>query len=572
MEKEQWLMVNDKWLMVNRLWSKVKSPFCPLSQFCLLTLPFLLILISSCSKEEAIKGKKVFRYNESSNISSLDPAFAKDQAMIWANLQLFNGLVQLDSALNIKPSIAKSWEISNDGLTYTFTLRQDVFFHNHKLFNGKKRKVIASDFVYSFNRIEDDKVASPGAWVFNSVSKKDGKYDFFAPNDTTFQIVLKEPFSPFLGLLTMPYASVVPKEIVEHYGEDFRKNPIGTGPFYFKMWKEGVKLVLLKNEDYFEKDSKGNRLPYLYAVSISFIIDKQSVFLEFVKGNIDFISGIDANYKDEVLTRNGELQEKYKNKINLITQPYLNTEYLGFLVDKTKSPKDNPLLNKKIRQAINYGFDRKKMIKYLRNNIGLAGEGGIIPKGLAGFDTNSSCGYSYNPQKAKQLLAEAGYPNGKGLPPISLSTTSTYLDLCKYIQQQLNLLGLDIKVDVNPPGALREHIAQSKSMWFRGSWIADYPDAENYLSLFYSPNFCPKGPNYTHFYNPTYDKLYEQAKKETSLEKRTELYKQMNKLIMNEAPIVVLYYDQVLRFVQKNIEGLSSNPMNLLILKNVKKK
>lgn len=569
MINDKWLMVNGKWLMIKRLWSKIKSPFCPLSSFCLL---ILLILISSCSKEDNIKGKKVFRYNESANISSLDPAFAKDQAMIWANLQLFNGLVQLDSALNIKPSIAKSWEISKDGLTYTFTLRQDVFFHNHKLFNGKKRKVIASDFVYSFNRIISTKIASPGAWIFNLVENKDGKYSFFAPNDTTFQIVLKEPFSPFLGLLTMPYASVVPKEIVEHYGEDFRKNPIGTGPFYFKMWKEGVKLVLLKNEDYFEKDSKGNRLPYLDAVSISFIIDKQSVFLEFVKGNIDFISGIDANYKDEVLTKNGELQEKYKNKINLITQPYLNTEYLGFLVDNTKSPKDNPLLNKKIRQAINYGFDREKMIKYLRNNIGLAGQGGIIPKGLAGFDANNSSGYSYNPQKAKELLAQAGYPNGKGLPPISLSTTSTYLDLCKYIQQQLNLLGLDIKVDVNPPGALREHIAQSKSMWFRGSWIADYPDAENYLSLFYSPNFCPKGPNYTHFYNPTYDKFYEQAQKETSLEKRTELYKQMDKLIIDEAPIVVLYYDQVLRFVQKNIQGLSSNPMNLLILKNVKKK
>ncbi|MFA6705601.1 MAG: ABC transporter substrate-binding protein [Bacteroidales bacterium] len=559
-------MINGKWSMVNSLNSKIKS------KFCLLSLLSLLVLISSCSKDNSLKDKKVFRYNESANISSLDPAFAKDQAMIWANLQLFNGLVQLDSALNIRPSIAKSWEISQDGLTYTFILRSDVLFHNHNLFNGKKRKVIANDFVYSFNRIIDEEVASPGAWIFNSVVKKEGKFAFYAKNDTTFQIILKEPFSPFLGLLTMPYASVVPKEIVEHYGQDYRKNPIGTGPFYFKMWKEGVKLVLLKNENYFEKDEKGNPLPYLDAVNISFIIDKQSVFLEFVKGNIDFISGIDANYKDEVLTRNGELQEKYKNKINLITQPYLNTEYLGFLVDSEKSPKDNPLLNKKIRQAINYGFDRKKMIKYLRNNIGLAAENGIIPKGLAGFDTNNHCGYSYNPQKAKQLLKEAGYPNGKGLPPISLATTSTYLDLCKYMQQQLNLLGFDIKIDVTPPGALREQIAQSKTMWFRGSWIADYPDAENYLSLFYSPNFCPKGPNYTHFSNKTFDLLYQQAKNETSLEKRTELYKQMDKLIMEEAPIVVLYYDQVLRFAQKNIDGLSSNPMNLLILKNVKKK
>ncbi|MFV0598740.1 MAG: ABC transporter substrate-binding protein [Bacteroidales bacterium] len=537
---------------------------------------FVLIIhiLVSCSNDKAPEQIKIFRYNESANISSLDPAFAKDQAMIWANLQLFNGLVQLDSSLNVQPCIAKDWEISPNGLIYTFHLRNDVFFHNHPLFEGEKRKVVADDFVYSFNRIVDPKIASPGAWIFNLVRQDtlNKEYFFKAINDSTLQIELNEAFSPFLGLLTMPYASVVPKEIVEYYGEDFRKNPVGTGPFYFKLWKEGVKLVLLKNNNYFEKDSKGNALPYLDAVNITFIVDKQSVFLEFVKGNIDFISGIDPNYKDEVLTRHGTLQDKYKDKINLTTQPYLNTEYLGFMVDKNKSPKDNPLLNKKIRQAINYGFDREKMIKYLRNNIGLAGTNGIIPKGLAGFDPSNSIGYNFNPEKAKLLLKEAGYPNGKGLPPISIATTSTYIDLCKYIQGQLNLIGFNIKIDVNPPGALRENIAQSKIMWFRGSWIADYPDAENYLSLFYSPNFCPKGPNYTHFSNPNFDKLYRQAQSETSLEKRTKLYKEMDKLIMEEAPIVVLYYDQVLRFSQKNIEGLSSNPMNLLILKNVRKK
>lgn len=542
------------------------------STFCnYLFLIFLFSLsITSCKEEDKINKDKIFRYNESANISSLDPAFAKDQAMIWANAQLFNGLVQLDSNLNIQPSIAKSWTITNEGKTYTFIIRDDVYFHTHPLFKGKRR-VVAKDFVYSFNRIVDEKTASPGAWIFNIVSKENNKYSFLSPNDSTLIINLKTAFSPFLGLLSMPYASVVPREIVEHYGQDFRKNPIGTGPFYFKMWKEGVKLVLRKNTNYFEKDSKGNRLPYLEAVSISFIVDKQSVFLEFIKGNIDFISGIDPNYKDEVLTRSGALQEKYRDRVSLITQPYLNTEYLGFLVDKDVSPKDNPLLNKNIRRAINYGFDRKKMIKYLRNNIGLAGEYGIIPKGLAGFDTNVLNKFSYNPTKAKQLLSEAGYPNGKGLPPITLQTTSTYLDLCKYIQGQLNLLGLDIRVDVNPPGALREQIAQSKSKWFRGSWIADYPDAENYLSLFYSPNFCPKGPNYTHYSNKDYDNLYELSQKETSVEKRTEYYKRMNQIIIEEAPIVVLYYDQVLRFTQKNISGLSSNPMNLLILKTVRK-
>lgn len=527
------------------------------------------LVLNSCYKEREIDKNKVFRYNESANITTLDPAFAKDQAIIWACNQIYNGLVELDSNLNIKPSIAKSWEISPDGKTYTFIIRDDIYFHSHPLFKGK-RKVVASDFVYSFNRIIDPNIASPGAWIFNLVERKDNKYSFISPNDSTLIIQLQKPFSPFLGLLSMPYSFVVAKEIVENYGQDYRKNPIGTGPFYFKYWKEGVKLVLRKNNHYFEKDEKGNPLPYLEAVSISFIIDKQSVFLEFIKGNIDFISGIDPNYKDEVLTRKGSLQEKYKDKINLSTTPYLNTEYLGFMIDKNLSAKDNPLMNKKIRQAINYGFDREKMIKYLRNNIGYAGNYGIIPVGLPGFDTTGKR-YFYSVERSRELLKEAGFPNGKGLPPITLQTTATYLDLCKYIQAQLNLIGFDIKIDVNPPGALREMISQSKSNWFRGSWIADYPDAENYLSLFYSMNFCPIGPNYTHFSNPRFDMLYEKSQGETVLEKRVEYYKEMNDLIIEESPIIVLYYDQVLRFTQKNIINLEPNPMNLLILKNVKK-
>src|SRR5574344_1241833 len=331
----------------------------------LLLISFCCLVVVSCKKDDSSKNKKIFRYNESANISSLDPAFAKDQAMIWADCQIYNGLLQLDSSLNVEPCIAKSFDISKDKKTYIFHLRSDVFFHDSPLFKGKKRKVVANDFVYSFNRIVDSSVASPGAWVFDKIEKKGNKYSFTAINDTTLEIQLKEPFSPFLQLLTMPYCYVVPKEVVEYYKDDFRKHPIGTGAFQFKYWKEGVKLVLVKNKNYFEKDSLGNSLPYLDAVDISFIVDKQSVFLEFIKGNIDFISGIDPNYKDEILTRKGTLQDKYKNKINLSTLPYLNTEYLGFYLDSKDNKNNNILLDKRIRQSINYGFAREKMIKYL---------------------------------------------------------------------------------------------------------------------------------------------------------------------------------------------------------------
>lgn len=543
--------------------SKITS--CVFRSLFILLCVFVSLLWASCSKKETNDNRTVFRYNEVAGIASLDPAFAKDQAMIWADLQLYNGLVQTDKELNIQPCIAKSWEISPDGLEYRFYLRDDVFFHSHELFKGKKRKVVASDFVYSLNRVLDEKTASPGRNFFTCIEKTENGYSITAENDSVLTIRLKEPFSPFLGILSMPYASVVAKEVVEHYKQDYRKNPIGTGPFKFKMWKEGVKLVMLKNEDYFEKDSLGNSLPYLDAVAITFIIDKQSVFLEFVKGNIDFISGIDPNYKDEVLTRSGKLQPKYQDKIQLLTQTYLNTEYLGFRMDL-----NSPLQDKRIRQAINHGFDREKMIKYLRNNIGVAGKWGILPQGLAGFDSTAKT-YNYDPQLSKELLAQAGYPNGEGLSEITLSTTASYLDLCKYIQQQLGLLGIKVKLDVNPPAALRENMAQGKSEWFRGSWIADYPEAENYLSLFYSPNRSPKGSNYTAFSSKEYDRLYEKARGETDLEKRIKLYEQMNAILLEEAPIVVLYYDQVLRFTQKNISGLEPNPMNHLVLKYVKK-
>ena len=540
----------------------------------LLAVLGVLTLLQACNTiPDAGEDKQVFRYNQASNITSLDPAFSRDQANIWGVHQMFNGLVQLDSSLNIKPSIAKDWNISEDGKTYTFYLRDDVLFHEHELFDNKQERIVtAHDFVYSFNRLLDPETASPGAWVFNNVKQTGNEYAFKAIDDTTLQIKLEEPFPPFLGVLTMKYCSVVPQKIVEEYGNEFRENPVGTGPFYFKMWEEDIKLVMLKNPDYFETDKEGNQLPYLDAVSVSFVIDKQSVFMNFIKGDLDFLSGLDASYKDELLTRNGTLNPKYKDQIKLLTQPYLNTEYLGFLVDDSlERVGKSPLRHKKVRKAINYGFDRKKMMRYLRNNIGTPALSGFVPEGLPSFDSSKIEGYNYNPEKARRLLKEAGYPGGKGMPPITLSTTSSYLDLSKFIQHQLQDLGIEVEMNNMPPATLREMVAQSKLNFFRGSWIADYPDAENYLSLFYSGNFCPAGPNYTHFANAKFDSLYEKAQHITNDTVRHKLYHKMDNLVMEEAPVVVLYYDQVLRFVWKNIEGLGSNPLNLLTLKYVKK-
>jgi len=534
-----------------------------------LVIIFTLLTIS-CKKRLNENNYQIFRYNESSGITSLDPAFAKDQANIWVCNQIFNGLVQLDNNLNVLPCIAQKWDISENGKIYKFTLRNDVYFHKSPLFNDSTRKVTAYDFEYSFKRLVSNKTASPGLWIFNYVKKNKSEYSFKASNDSIFEIELENPFPPFLGLLTMQYCSVVPHEVVEFYGDDFRKHPIGTGPFYFKYWKEGVKMVLLKNQNYYEYENN-QRLPYLDAVSISSIHDKQSVFMEFIKGNIDFMSGLDASYKDELLTINGRLNPKYENRIKLYSYPYLNTEYFGILMD-TNNPlvKNSPLRIKNIRKAINYGIDREKIIKYLRNNIGIAANAGMVPDGMPLYNTKLINGFSYNPEKAYELIKGAGYSTSNPLK-IKLSTTASYLDICKFIQKQLNDIGIDLELDVSPPGTLREAIAQSKVIFFRGSWIADYPDAENYLSLFYSKNKSPFGPNYTQYSNTEFDILYEKAKNEINDKNRNVIYSKMENIVMEDAPIVVLYYDKVLRFVRKNIEGMEPNPMNLLFLKRVKK-
>lgn len=531
-----------------------------------------LLGIMQCSAPDH-PGKTVFRYNESSGITSLDPAFARNQANIWATHQLFNGLIQLNDQLAVQPCIARSWTIrptENGGTEYRFQLRRDVFFHDHEAFpGGKGRRVTAQDFVYSFTRILDPAIASPGAWVFNGVDSLDARPAFLAPDDSTFIIRIKQVFPPFLSLLSMQYCSVVPQEICTLYGKDFRKHPVGTGPFRFKLWKEGIKLVLLKNPSYFETEN-GQQLPFLDAVAISFIVDKQSVFLEFIQGKLDFMSGLDASYKDELLEPDGTLNQKYQDRINLSTQAYLNTEYLGFLMDTVSElVQHSPLRMKKVRQAINYGFDRKLMMRYLRNNVGTPGIYGFYPPGLPSFD--SVVYYDYQPEKARRLLAEAGFPMGKGLPEITLASNASYMDLTVYIQKQLASLGIRVKIDQHPPASMREMIAQTKLPFFRGSWIADYPDAENYLSLFYSPNFTPKGPNYTHFASARFDEIYRNAMRETADSLRFNKYRALNRMVMEESPVVVLYYDQVLRFSGKNISGLGNNPMNLLSLKRVRK-
>jgi peptide/nickel transport system substrate-binding protein len=537
--------------------------FTAMKKYCALFIA--ICIFSGCvEKQSSIDDTTVFRYNEHANITSLDPAFAKDQRNIWASNLMYNGLVKLNQDLEVIPDLASSWTVSDDGLTYTFQLKDSIWFHESDLFKDSNvqrsnRLVDAYDFKYSLERLSDPYVASPGAWTMSRVKNVD------VLNDLTLQIELNQAFPAFLGLLSMKFCSVVPHSNKLRSQVDLRANPIGTGPFYKKKWEENVKLVLRKHDDYFEKDTNGIQLPYLEAVAITFLSDKQSEFLEFAKGNLDFINALDPSYKDELLTTTGELKPAYRTTVNMEKAPFLNTEYLGLKLDGNRTSVHD--LN--FRRAVNLGFDRGKMIRYLRNDVGIPANHGFIPIGLpAGGEIE---GYSYDPIKARAYLSKYQKLTGDKNPNMTISTGTNYLDLCEYIQKELEKIGIQVTIDVMPPSTLRQARSAGNLQAFRSSWIADYPDAQNYLALFYSKNFAPDGPNYTHFKRVNYDTIYEKALATANIDARNDLYRQLDSIIIDRAAVVPLYYDQSVRFVRKNVQGLQSNAVNMLDLTRVSK-
>ena len=519
----------------------------------------MCVLCVSCKqKPSKFDVSQVFRYNEKDNITTLDPAFAKNEPITWATHQLFNGLVAFDDDLNVRPSIAKTWKLSKDAKTYEFTLRDDVYFHKNEVFGkDSTRTVTAYDFEYSLNRLIDPKVASSGRWVLQGVK------DFKAVNDSIFKIELHKPFPPFLGLLCMQYCSVVPKEAVAFYGSNFRANPVGTGPFQFKLWVENTKLVFRKNPLYFEKDPQGKQLPYLEAIAVTFFADKQTEFLQFIQGNSDVLYDLHTSYKDELLSPTGELLSKYKGKIAMDKAPYLIVEFMAFLMDK-KTVDNHPY----IRKAVNIGFDRAKMLRYLRNNIGTPATG-MIPKGLPSHLTRDF--NVYNPVKAKEYVDLYKQETGDTHPKIKIATTSSYTDLFEFIQRELQGIGIAIELEVMPTPVLRQLKANGKLPTFRVGWIADYPDGENFMSLFYSKNFSPQGPNYAHYKNAYFDELYEKSLSMLDKKERVKLYKKMDSIVMSDLPVAPLFYDEIVRFKHNNVKGLTTNPTNLLNLKRVYK-
>ncbi len=296
--------------------------------------------------------------------------------------------------------------------------------------------------------------------------------------------------------------------------------------------------------------------------------DRNTQFLEFKLGNLDFVANPNTTVMRQVLTKSGQLRPEWLHKINLMRTPFLNTEYLGINLEKAVADK-TPFQAKKFRQALNYSINRQKLIATLKNNIGTPAMSGFAPKGLPSYNEKSVVGYSYNPEKAKQLLAEAGFPNGNGLAPVTLYCDADYVDFCTFMAKEWENVGIKCTVEQLESATLRERMAKGDLAFFRASWIADYPDAENFYTIFYSKNLPT--PNYTHFKNAEYDRLYEQAIRENNDEKRYDFYHQLDRILVEEAPVVFVFYDQKVRFVSPAVRFLPANAMNLLDFCKVQK-
>ena len=533
---------------------------------------FSIVLIHLVHVSIAQTGtNKIFRYNQTGGLTSLDPAFANKRANIWAVTQLYNGLFRFGRSNRVSPDLVNKWEVTEDGKTYTFHIKKGIKFHRHQVFaKHQRRELTAADFVYTYRRILNPKTKSPGVWIFKDKVLRNPDQSiadtcFKAVDRYTFKIYLNQRFEPLPQLLAMPYALVVPHEAVTKYGKDFGKHPIGTGAFTLAQWTPNKSLILKKNPLYWKHSYDGKKLPFLDEVHISFIEDRKKAFKKFTQGKFDFMTGIIENNADLLLEEDGTVKSKWLGKFSVEKVPYMNTEYIGFAFEH---PSEKKLWNnKKLRLALSYAINREGLVNKLRNQVGIPGHYGIVPEVIS-YSTRAK-GYRYNIVKARKLLQEAGYPNGQGLPTITLHTHLADQPLAEYLQSQWRYIGINVSINSQKFATHQQKVDLGKAGLFRASWLGDYPDPENYLAMFYSKNFAPNGPNKTHYNSAKFDQLFEEARTAKNLFTRYSDYRQMDQMVMDEAVVIILYYDENIWVKQNNVEGLETNPMNNLILEGV---
>ncbi|MCW3075678.1 MAG: extracellular solute-binding protein family 5 [Bacteroidetes bacterium] len=559
-----------------------------------------LILLSSCNPQNSdhnsnnseLKGGVymggILRVNEVEAFKSLMPISINEVNSFHISTQVYEGLVKFNqNDLSIIPGIAKSWDISEDKSEYIFHLRSNAKFHNDPCFpNGQGRSATATDFKYCFERLctndpsnsqfdvtfKDRVEGANEHFEASKAGKAPGVKGVTVVNDTTLKIKLIHADASFMNVLCMPGCYVYPKEAVTKYANDMRIRCVGTGPFFVETVKEGEVVIMKKHANYWGVDKDGNKLPYLDGIKWSFIRDKKSEILEFKSGRLDMVYRIPVEMFHEFM---GDL-ENAKNRnaeFEIVSSTALNTHFYGF------NPIANPVFAKKeVRLAFNLAIDRHKIADFTIQGEGTSADYGMVPytEGFekAGYNFKSLKGYTFDPEKAKELMKKAGYPNGKGFPEITLEINSGGGDrnilIAEVVQKMLkDNLGITVNINTVPFPEHIENVQTGKSDFFRYAWVSDYPDPESFLTLFYGKH-VPASPseksyiNYFRYKNSRFDSLFMAARLEPDNSKRYAMLTQAEAIVLEDAPFMPIFYDENFRLEQKNVRNLPENPMNLM--------
>jgi oligopeptide transport system substrate-binding protein len=460
---------------------------------------------------------------------SLDPALSTDVPTGRAVGYVFDGLVRFTPDAQVVPGLARSWNVSGDGLTYTFHLRTGVQFHDGRPFSAR-------NVIRSFQRVLDPKTRGGRGWplypIAGARSYADGTgrtvAGLAAPDDSTVVIRLTEPFAIFPKLLAMPVAAIVPDSVPANFGE----HPIGTGPWKFVNWNHDDYLKFAANDQYFDGRPRADSL------MARIIPEPSTAVAEFESGNVDVL------YVPEGETRNWEQTDE--RKAMLESAPALRVFYIA--INTTRGP----LADKRVRQALNYATDANGILQGIVSGRGSLAAG-VIPPALAGSDSTRK-GYTRDVARARQLLAAAGYPNGIDVELWS-SQTPPFPRIAQTVQANLKEAGVRVTLVQRDASSMREAARAGKTDLALKDWFADYPDAENFLyPLLHSAN-KGVGGNVSFYSNAQFDRIVDDARREQDEAKRNALYRQADELEYQDAPMIYLFFYKELYAVQPWIKN-----------------
>ncbi len=521
----------------------------------------------------------VFKMNQMQIPSSYFPHGTIELSGAQILNQVYQGLVKFNQEdLTVINCLAESRDMDSSATVFTYKLRKGVKFHDDACFDGNKgREITANDFKYCLEmlckpsaetKVKDNKLFP---LVENKIKGAKEFYDSYASgsplegvegiqvlDDYTLQITLNEPFASFDDVLATPLGYVFPKEAVEKYGEDFKRKMIGTGPFRQKNEITDRAIFLERNPNYWEKDEHGNQLPYLDMVKVTFVSQKKSEFEKFNTGGLDMVWKIPV---DEIQNVLGNFNDaKHNTDYELDSKSSLSLQYYGF--NHTKGV----FKDKNVRLAFNYAIDRESLVEKTLQGSGSAAVYGIVPP-MPGYPHEKVNGYTLDVEKAKSLLAEAGYPNGKGFPDVTLyynSEDNANSLVASAIQNELKEnLGVTIKLVKNKMSQHLPIFESGKADFWRIAWVADYPEPENFIYLFLSQHINEGGGffNSGKYSNPEYDALYKKAVGTVDKDERMDLYVQADQILIDDAVIMPLYYDNYIRLTQRKVQNFPQNEM-----------